>query len=151
MKQPKRALWSATTCTISGVAPPCSHISIHVVGRPSGEQSSRASKGIMGLMCRLKRWKAFKHVSSVNQAATVRAVGSSQPANLGQQLPTNAPDRQTQSIAQHTGHSAAGAQQAMCAHQACCAHEECRRCNQAPLSACRDTRSKLYGPSSVAV
>lgn len=67
--------------------------SIYVVGRSSGEkQSLRASRGTMGLTCRLKRWKAFKHVSSVNQAATVRAVGSSQPANLGQQLPTNAPE-----------------------------------------------------------
>lgn len=75
--------------------PPCSHISISVVGRSSGEQSSRASKGSTGLTCRLKRWKTFKHVSSVNQsyqAATVRAVGSSQPANLGQQLPMNAPE-----------------------------------------------------------
>jgi hypothetical protein len=31
----------------------------------------------------LKRWKPFKHVSGANQAATVRAVGASRPANLG--------------------------------------------------------------------
>ncbi|KAJ8115394.1 hypothetical protein OPT61_g2948 [Boeremia exigua] len=61
------------------VSRPASSVPLPKRARTPREGFKRA----MGLRYRLKRWTAFKRVSSVNQAATVRAVEPSRPANFG--------------------------------------------------------------------